>query len=126
MRPDGLVRLLIRWIRTDPKEREFLRDISATWEQFPNWPAVTSERARELHAMAYPLYLETPEWRLRATQIKTSSGLRCAACGGDTRLQVHHLTYVRRGYERPSDLLTLCRVCHKLVHRKRHSAAPVD
>lgn len=118
MRPEYLGKMLVRWIRANRKEKEFLREISVAWELFPNWPAVTPERARELHVMPYPKYLETPEWRLRSTQIKASSGLRCAACGSETRLQVHHLTYDRRGYERPSDLLTLCRPCHKLVHRR--------
>jgi 5-methylcytosine-specific restriction endonuclease McrA len=124
VRPYGLVGLLVRWIRSGQQEKAFLHDISAIWEQFPNWPVVSAERARELHVMPYSKYLETPEWRSRAAQIKASSGSRCAACGSETRLQIHHLTYDRRGYERPSDLLTLCRPCHKLVHRRRLGDTP--
>ncbi len=119
MRSGWLGSLLVRWIRESLDDRELQRDISATWDQFPDWPIVTAERARWLRSMPYPTYLETPEWQLRAKQIKVSANMRCAACGGNSRLQVHHLTYDRRGYERPADLQVLCRECHRLVHQDR-------
>ncbi len=43
-------------------------------------------------------------------------GPRCQACGGAERLEVHHLTYERLGYERLTDLMVLCHACHAEAH----------
>ena len=125
MRPRGLGHLLVRWVRENLWARESLEekqlqhDVFATWDQFPGSPQVTVERARELHHMPYDEYLRTPEWTQRSLAVRKQAGWRCSACGSQNRLQSHHLTYRRRGYERPSDLLVLCRDCHRLVHQDR-------
>lgn len=71
----------------------------------------------ELAAMPYSEYLRTPEWRDRRRQEIQAAEYKCANCGRrTTRLQVHHLTYERRGNEHPDDLVVLCPHCHAQEH----------
>lgn len=67
--------------------------------------------------MPYREYLETPWWQeLRRSKVR-AAGFRCEWCGGGRRrLDVHHLTYERRGYELWEDLIVLCRACHEAEH----------
>jgi hypothetical protein len=46
-------------------------------------------------------------------------------CGSRENLDVHHLTYKRRGNERPADLVALCRRCHKERHAGKRTIVDV-
>jgi 5-methylcytosine-specific restriction endonuclease McrA len=78
----------------------------------------SGNRRARLRTMPYRDYLRTPEWRSRRKWKLQQAGYRCqaTACGSRTRLQVHHLTYARRGEEALSDLMVLCDDCHRQVH----------
>ena len=65
----------------------------------------------------YQDYLQTPQWRMRRMETIESQRYRCAGCGSQERLQVHHRTYRNLRNEFPSDLLALCRQCHRHEHR---------
>lgn len=73
-----------------------------------------------LRKMRYADYLQTEHWLSLRQRIIERDGFACRACGGRDLdgLHVHHKTYQRRGAENPSDLLTLCRSCHKALHRE--------
>lgn len=45
-----------------------------------------------------------------------ANSARCAACGGASQIDVHHLTYQHLGAERDSELVALCRGCHDQAH----------
>jgi hypothetical protein len=75
-------------------------------------------RIRELRAMSYDKYLQTPEWAHKRDQALERDDYRCRACNIDKKLQVHHRTYARRGNEDLNDLTTLCESCHEHFHRK--------
>jgi 5-methylcytosine-specific restriction endonuclease McrA len=77
------------------------------------------ERQRE-----YRRYLKSDEWQARRRAAVERARGFCADCGTRENLDAHHLTYKRRGNERPSDLVALCRTCH----RERHSGkrTPLD
>lgn len=82
---------------------------------------IAAELAR-LRSMPYPEYLDTRHWqRTRLVALRNAS-YRCEACGAPRHLDVHHLTYIRRGAELPEDLRVLCRDCHE----KEHGIAPKD
>jgi len=68
--------------------------------------------------MPYPDYLETPHWRRRRERSLWLAGHRCEHCGRSDGgpLEVHHLTYDRRGWEADEDLIVLCGDCHELAH----------
>lgn len=66
---------------------------------------------------SYQDYLESDHWRgLRARKLDQTP--RCEQCGRAKRvtLQIHHLTYERFPDCPLSDLQTLCRRCHEMVH----------
>lgn len=67
--------------------------------------------------MSYKQYLQSEHWKeLRETKLMESNG-RCQKCKRTSNLQVHHLTYDRKGCERLSDLMVLCERCHEKEHK---------
>lgn len=66
----------------------------------------------------YLAYLRSPEWRRRRNAILQRADGWCERCGHVRATEVHHLTYVRLGDERPDDLLALCAFCHRAEHGK--------
>lgn len=74
---------------------------------------------KNLRSMSYRSYLKGAHWKKTAKRRRALAGWKCEECGA-TRcvLEVHHLTYARRGRERMGDLQVLCSVCHHEVHRK--------
>jgi hypothetical protein len=62
-------------------------------------------------------YLKSDGWKRRRKRALARAGYRCQRCGARGRLDVHHLTYKRRGRERDADLQVLCRSCHQAHHR---------
>lgn len=64
---------------------------------------------------AYRLYLKSDDWKEKREQ-KLADFPYCEECGTKKRLQVHHLRYRKLYDVRQSDLMTLCRTCHKAVH----------
>lgn len=73
----------------------------------------TQRRERDLGRMTYATYLKTYHWQsLRAEKLR-AAGWKCERCGsGRGPLNVHHLTYDRRGDEDLADLAVLCEPCH--------------
>lgn len=84
--------------------------------QLQEFPKVDAERVRILARMAYPEYLQTPEWQARKKIMRARADNRCQVCNTSEKLHVHHRTYDRRGNERPEDLTVLCESCHDLFH----------
>lgn len=82
------------------------------------FPVVTPERGDELAEMRYADYLLTPEWKARREAVLEWAAHSCQVCSRTDGLHVHHRTYVRRGQERPADLIVLCGDCHALFHGK--------
>lgn len=72
-------------------------------------------------------YLASNEWQvLRKSTLKRDL-YTCQSCGvTDVPLEVHHLTYQRLGKERPSDVVSLCRICHQSLHDKAKLLHPHD
>lgn len=66
--------------------------------------------------MNYTQYLKSDHWiDLRGAKMLEANGM-CKKCKCKSSLQVHHLTYERKGYERLSDLMVLCERCHEKAH----------
>lgn len=66
--------------------------------------------------MDYMDYLASDEWYQRAKEAKERAHWRCAVCFSRGPIEAHHRTYERLGCERNSDILVLCRRCHRLFH----------
>ena len=65
---------------------------------------------------AYAAYLNSPQWQERRQAALRRAGFRCEGCPETDGLEVHHLTYERLGFERTTDLMVLCNVCHSQEH----------
>ena len=70
-----------------------------------------------LRRMPYQEYLRTAHWQRQRTYALERAGQLCELCAQDHELEVHHRTYARVGFERPDDLVVLCRSCHRDHHR---------
>lgn len=87
----------------------------------PDWPARSPGATLDWYAE----YLESPHWQKVRQQKLVSVNHRCERCGAYARrtprgvlggLDVHHLTYERRGQEHLDDLEVLCFHCHAVEH----------
>jgi hypothetical protein len=61
---------------------------------------------------------QSQKWREVREKALERDKKRCCECGGDTNLEVHHITPLEEG-GRPYDLKnlkTLCRTCHRAKH----------
>jgi len=61
----------------------------------------------------YQAYLRTQAWQSKRKAALKRAGYKCQKCSDKYRLDVHHKTYERLGFERPDDLLVLCHKCHE-------------
>jgi hypothetical protein len=66
----------------------------------------------------YEAYIKSDEWREIAAKRMKKDGYKCVMCGATINLCVHHLTYDNLGTEPLTDLITLCKKCHKNLHGK--------
>lgn len=76
-------------------------------------------KIKKLKTMPYKDYLKTQHWELARSAVLTRDEQRCADCGKSKHekpLEVHHITYIRRGKENLTDMMTLCRECHQERH----------
>lgn len=73
----------------------------------------------------YRVYMKSPEWAQKRKLKLKQVGYRCQGCGSDERLEVHHLSYARFGYERPEELQVLCHICHAHEHGRAPSVGPI-
>jgi len=64
----------------------------------------------------YQDYLRSPEWKVKAEEIRKKQNQICGLCGKRDRLQIHHLTYARLRNEEDGDLIGLCQNCHSKIH----------
>jgi hypothetical protein len=94
-------------------------ELRRTNEDLQRIEALKQHRVTELRAMSYTDYLRSPEWRERRLVHLQAVNGRCQLCNSPDRLEVHHRTYERLGYEEFADLLVLCHVCHETFHDRR-------
>lgn len=73
----------------------------------------------------YSAQLRDEKWIRYRERVLGKYGRKCAICGSEERLQVHHLKYIqnRKAWEYPFRILmVLCADCH----RKVHFVKPID
>lgn len=73
----------------------------------------------------YQAYLQTEHWKIFRLSILAKRGALCEECRDYSRgVEVHHLTYARRGAELETDVKILCRQCHQRQHSKDLDSKP--
>lgn len=75
----------------------------------------------------YHAYIQSNEWKEKATAAKERAGWRCQVCNrsaSEITLDAHHRTYENLGHEEPDDITVLCRNCHELfeTHKRKERA----
>lgn len=63
----------------------------------------------------YLEYLRSPHWIRFRVSVLEFWECKCCLCK-DRATEVHHNTYVRRGSEKLTDCVAICKACHKRVH----------
>lgn len=68
----------------------------------------------------YHDYLQSDLWKKTRDEAIERAGNKCFCCGRPFDLQVHHLSYEHLVFERPYELVVLCKNCHKWIeeHKK--------
>lgn len=61
------------------------------------------------------------EWFSIREAVLDRDGGKCRITGDTRELQIHHLTYRNVGSEQLSDLVTLCKDAHLVVHDTKHA-----
>jgi hypothetical protein len=84
--------------------------------QRPLWVPGEVEARRRLAGMPYDEYLLTAHWRHRRKRALALAGCRRERCARRSGLEVHHLSYDRRGFENDDDLIVLCDGCPEEAH----------
>ena len=64
----------------------------------------------------YQKYLKSRHWQRTRNMKMARVGHRCEKCGAKAT-EVHHKTYKRVGAEKQTDLLAVCRECHRKLHK---------
>jgi 5-methylcytosine-specific restriction endonuclease McrA len=65
----------------------------------------------------YKQYLQSTAWAHKRQNALTRAYNRCQVCNSQDRLEVHHRTYERLGFEKNEDLTVLCHKCHTAFHK---------
>ena len=78
---------------------------------------IRSDKHKTGQNPCYREYLKSRAWDKKRKDRENIDGKLCI-CGQDhfTRFDTHHKTYERVGYENLSDLVRLCKKCHKKYH----------
>ena len=78
---------------------------------------IRSDKHKTGQNPCYREYLKSKAWDKKRKDRENIDGKLCI-CGQDhfTRFDTHHKTYERVGYENLSDLVRLCKECHKKYH----------
>ncbi|MDF2530707.1 MAG: hypothetical protein K0Q65_288 [Clostridia bacterium] len=111
---------LCDWIIDEVREWKVKRNILSNpilrYEYYKG--SYTIRKMKKLKRMPYNQYLKTYHWELARSAVLKRDENRCADCGKlkDESLEVHHVTYIRRGKENLEDLMTLCKDCHQERH----------
>lgn len=89
-------------------------------------PGIAWSFGRLRRRAVYRDYMASPAWFARrqhwANEWMARHGTEpyCLVCGDPWSLRhddLHHRTYARLGHEAHHDLIPLCRVCHRALHR---------
>lgn len=70
------------------------------------------------HNQDYTDYIQSEAWAAVRQEAFRIHGRKCARCLGTNQLHVHHKTYKNfKNEDVQNDLVPLCRLCHKKLHK---------
>lgn len=72
----------------------------------------------QINKIDYNKYLKTNYWKGIKDQVLERDGFKCRLCNSEKELHVHHRTYDYLEDEKLEELITLCKRCHYITHRR--------
>lgn len=111
-RPNFIDAIDYRDIWLDQSEGRYRTGRMGRWSE-------SGEDPEDLCRLPYLDYLKTSHWQIVRERALADAQHQCFYCGATDQLDVHHLTYARRGCEFDEDLMVLCRKCHDAAHGRR-------
>ena len=112
------LRMIDRNEEYDPKRKYSLQELHANGGKF-----LVIQALRE---MPYADYLRTAHWMAVRAEALSRANYHCQVCMKRKRCDIHHITYERRGFERPNDIIALCSGkdgCHAAWHQSAEAIA---
>jgi 5-methylcytosine-specific restriction endonuclease McrA len=104
------------------------RHVSLIASQDWRWRTVDQQTERAIAALRrlpYRAYLKTSHWFRVKTLAFDRAHHQCALCPSTRRLEVHHKSYLHRGFEAPEDVVVLCQACHGRHHQALESRSAI-
>lgn len=81
------------------------------------WQEIFSKVSKRAWRTAYNIYVTSAAWGKKRRARLEIDQYRCTRCLSVSRLEIHHKTYRRIGWEDvENDLVTLCINCHTAEH----------
>lgn len=68
------------------------------------------------HSKEYTSYLASAQWKAKRKMVIARANGICEKCRQRVIQNIHHIHYDTLGYESLSDLLGVCRPCHRHIH----------
>ncbi len=96
-----------------------IRDIFLVICLVAGWYILRRERLTKYQIAYRNGYLKSDHWQDGLRKKLKQAGYKCEICHKKTKLDIHHLTYIRLGDERLGDLQALCRSCHRKEHNEK-------
>lgn len=78
-----------------------------------------AKRYENFYDVIYEEYIVSDEWYKKRTAIVDLKGKKCAICGSENNIVIHHLNYDSLGHEEENnfeDVVPLCKTCHSKIH----------
>lgn len=63
-------------------------------------------------------YYKSEKWRRKRDYVLKRDSYLCQMCLTNRAIDVHHTTYIHFGNELTSELISVCRGCHNVIHDK--------
>ena len=118
------MKVVLRWQGSLAAQREHEEAVAKLPKRVKPVKASKKKRKRrrkKSKPVDYREYMQSKAWKSKRLAAIKYHGSKCAVCGSQRSLQVHHLTYERLGHERMTDLEVLCKGCHGLEHEDKHT-----
>lgn len=83
------------------------------------WESVNERNSETSKFAKYSNYIQSNEWKIIRKKVLIRDNNLCQVCKKNSAEEVHHLTYDNLFREELEDLLSVCKTCHKEIHKKQ-------
>lgn len=102
----------------EEKQQQWQRHTKEVWKEYTaDNVQKRAEESNEWWAQ-YNEYLVSSEWLEKRRRVLERDNYICQACLVRKATEVHHLTYAHTFDEPLFDLVSVCRICHRRLHKE--------